>query len=172
MTDAPSTQLRPSTQLPPSNQLPPSTASPRTWPRAAVLVSLGALAVGLAVQMLVQPGWNAWSAPAGLSAATFVVCALVLRYGRRLEALATTTWRAFGAIAGLLALGHLVRAVTETGVNPVASGLSDVPLAATGSRRPDRSPSSSASVSSVPPADVSAPRSCWTRRSRWSHSAS
>ena len=126
MTDAPSTQLRPSTQLP------PSTASPRTWPRAAVLVSLGALAVGLAVQMLVQPEWNAWSAPAGLSAATFVVCALVLRYGRRLEALATTTWRAFGAIAGLLALGHLVRAVTETGVNPVASGLSDVPLAATG----------------------------------------
>ena len=128
MTDAPP----PSTQLRPSTQLPPSTASSRTWPRTAVLVSLGALAVGLAVQMLVQPEWNAWSAPAGLSAATFVVCALVLRYGRRLEALATTTWRAFGAIAGLLALGHLVRAVTEVGVNPVTSGLSDVPLAATG----------------------------------------
>ena len=106
MTDAP----------PPSTQLPP------TWPRTAVLVSLGALAVVLAVQMLVQPEWNARSAPAGLSAATFVVCALVLRYGRRLEALATTTWRAFGAIAGLLALGHLVRAVTEVGVNPVACG--------------------------------------------------
>jgi diguanylate cyclase (GGDEF)-like protein/PAS domain S-box-containing protein len=111
----------------------PENVSPQpTWPCAALLWSLGALAVGLAVQVLARPEWNARTAPAALSVATFVVGALVLRHSRRLEPVSTTTWRAFAAIAGLLAVGHLIRAVTGVGVNPSAAGLSDLPLAATG----------------------------------------
>ena len=34
----------------------------------------------------------------------------------------TATWRGFAAIAGLLALGHLVRAFADVGVNPAAAG--------------------------------------------------
>jgi diguanylate cyclase (GGDEF)-like protein/PAS domain S-box-containing protein len=97
-----------------------------------VLGSLGVLAVGLAVQVFARPEWNARTAPAALSLATFVIGALVLRQSRRLDPLSTSTWRSFAAIAGLLALGHLVRAVTGVGVNPSSTGLSDLPLAATG----------------------------------------
>jgi len=112
--------------------LPESGPRQRPWPRATVVCSLGALAVGLAVQVLVHPEWNARSAPAVLSVATVALGALVLRYSGRLDPMSTTTWRTFAAIAGLLALGHLVRAVTGVGVNPTAVGLSDLPLAATG----------------------------------------
>jgi diguanylate cyclase (GGDEF)-like protein/PAS domain S-box-containing protein len=111
---------------------PPSTPPQRSRPHAAVLGTLGLLAVGLALQVLLRPEWNGRSAPAVLAAATFGVGALVLRQSRRLDPLSTTTWRSFAAIAGLLALGHLVRAVTGVGVNPAAAGLSDLPLAAAG----------------------------------------
>ena len=104
----------------------------REWPRAAVIGSLAAAAVGLAVQVLARPEWNGRSAPAVLALATFGVGALVLRHSRRLDPVSTTTWRAFAAIAVLLALGHLLRAVTGVGVNPSTAGLSDLPLAATG----------------------------------------
>jgi diguanylate cyclase (GGDEF)-like protein/PAS domain S-box-containing protein len=104
----------------------------RDWPRAAVVGTLAAAAVGLAVLVLARPEWNGRTAPAVLSLATFGVAALVLRHSRRLDPVSTTTWRAFAAISVLLAVGHLVRAVTGVGVNPSTAGLSDLPLAATG----------------------------------------
>ena len=56
----------------------------------------------------------------------------MLRHSRRIDPVATATWRGFAAIAGLLALGHLIRALADVGVNPAGAGLSDLPLAATG----------------------------------------
>ena len=67
-----------------------------------------------------------------LALATVVVAVPVLRHSRRIDPVATATWRGFAAIAGLLALGHVIRAVADLGVNPSAAGLSDLPLAATG----------------------------------------
>jgi diguanylate cyclase (GGDEF)-like protein/PAS domain S-box-containing protein len=109
----------------------PASADP-AWPRTAVVASLAAVAVVVGVQSLVVPEWNGHGGPAVLAAATLVVCALVVRHSRRLDPLSTATWRSFAATAALLALGHLVRAVAGVGVNPAASGLSDLPLAATG----------------------------------------
>ena len=69
--------------------------------------------------------------PALLAGATLAVGALVLRHSRGLDPVGRT-WRGFAVIAVLLAVGQLIRAVTGTGMNPSASGLSDLPLAATG----------------------------------------
>jgi diguanylate cyclase (GGDEF)-like protein/PAS domain S-box-containing protein len=102
------------------------------WRRLPVIVGLAVLASALGTQELAVPAWNAWSGPAALALATFVVGALVERHGRRLDPAAATTWRGFALIAALLGLGHLVRAATGVGVNPSAVGLSDLPLAATG----------------------------------------
>jgi diguanylate cyclase (GGDEF)-like protein/PAS domain S-box-containing protein len=104
----------------------------RTWPRAAILLSLAGTAVGAGVLRLARPDWNGWTGPAVLALTTLVVAVLVLRYSRRIDPVATATWRGFVAIAVLLALGHLIRAVDGIGVNPSAAGLSDLPLAATG----------------------------------------
>jgi diguanylate cyclase (GGDEF)-like protein/PAS domain S-box-containing protein len=105
--------------------------APTPWPRTAVVGWLGVLALCLAVQQTLLPGWT-HLAPAALAAATLVAGALVLRHSLRLPGLARATWRGFSIIAVLLAMGQLIRAVTGVGMNPSASGLSDLPLAATG----------------------------------------
>jgi diguanylate cyclase (GGDEF)-like protein/PAS domain S-box-containing protein len=111
---------------------PAHTAPGRPWPRAAVLGSLAATALGVGLLLLVRPEWNGWTGPAMLALATVVVTVPVLRHSRRMDPVATATWRGFVAIAGLLALGHLIRATGGLGVNPSSPGLSDLPLAATG----------------------------------------
>jgi diguanylate cyclase (GGDEF)-like protein/PAS domain S-box-containing protein len=112
--------------------LPGPAAPDRSWPRAAVIGFLAATALAVALLLSVLPGWNGRSGPAVLALATVVVAVPVLRHSRRLDGVATATWRGFAAIAGLLALGHVIRAVGDLGVNPSAAGLSDLPLAATG----------------------------------------
>jgi diguanylate cyclase (GGDEF)-like protein/PAS domain S-box-containing protein len=104
----------------------------RPWPRTAVVSGLASVALGLAVQGTALPEWNGRFSPAVLAVVTVTVGALVLRHSRQVDPIATATWRAFAVIAGLLALGHLVRAVSDLGVNPPASGLSDLPMVATG----------------------------------------
>ena len=59
----------------------------------------------------------------------------VLRHSRRIDPVSTATWRGFAAIAGLLALGHLVRALADVGVNPRRPACPTFPW-----RRPVRSP--------------------------------
>ena len=105
---------------------------PATWPRAAVVGSLAALAAVLAAQELLRPGWTEHSGPAVLALAMLAVGALALRHSRTLDRDAATTWRGFALVAGLLALGQLLRAGTGTGVNPQAAGPADLALAATG----------------------------------------
>jgi diguanylate cyclase (GGDEF)-like protein/PAS domain S-box-containing protein len=102
------------------------------WPRAAVIGALAVLAVLLAAMELLRPGWTPHVAPAALAIATLAVGGLVLRYSQELESLARATWRGFAVIAVLLALGQVIRAVTGVGLNPSTTGLSDLPLAATG----------------------------------------
>jgi diguanylate cyclase (GGDEF)-like protein/PAS domain S-box-containing protein len=106
--------------------------SRRVWPRTATLGFLGASGVAAAVLPFVLPAWNGRTGPAVLALATVVVAVAVLRHSRRIDPVATATWRGFAAIAGLLALGHLIRALADVGVNPAGAGLSDLPLAATG----------------------------------------
>ncbi|SDF37621.1 PAS domain S-box-containing protein/diguanylate cyclase (GGDEF) domain-containing protein [Blastococcus aurantiacus] len=101
------------------------------WSRRPVLLALAGSALALVVQQLAVPGWNGWSGPAVLAVATLGVAAVVGRHCARLDASAAS-WRAFAVIAVLLGLGHLVRAVTVVGVNPVTAGPSDLILAATG----------------------------------------
>ena len=103
-----------------------------TWPRGRVVAALGALAVAIAGQELLLPGWTAHGSPAVLGLATSAVGLRVLRHGRGLDDVSSRTWRGFGVIAALLALGQGIRAVTGVGINPVHSGLSDLVLAATG----------------------------------------
>ena len=107
-------------------------ASHRVWSRTATLGFLGACALAAAGLPFVRPEWNGRTGPAVLVVATLVVAVEVLRHSRRIDPVSTATWRGFAAIAGLLALGHLVRAFADVGVNPAAAGLSDLPLAATG----------------------------------------
>jgi diguanylate cyclase (GGDEF)-like protein/PAS domain S-box-containing protein len=102
------------------------------WPRSAVAAGLGLLALVLAPVQLLAPGASGYAGPAGLALATWVVGVLVLRHCRRLDPAAAATWRAFAVIVALLGAGHALRAVTGVGVNPVVTGLADVPLAATG----------------------------------------
>ena len=102
------------------------------WPRARVVGALTPVAAVVGALALLRPAWNPWAPPAVLALVTVGVGALVFRHSRLLDPVAGTTWRAFGAIAGLLGLGHLLRAVTGAGVNPQASGLPDLALAATG----------------------------------------
>ncbi|CAA9243186.1 MAG: diguanylate cyclase/phosphodiesterase (GGDEF & EAL domains) with PAS/PAC sensor(s) [uncultured Blastococcus sp.] len=102
------------------------------WPRAAVLVGLAGVAVLVAAQQVLLPGWTATAGPAALAVTTLVAGALVLRHSRGLDPPAAVPWRAFTEIAVLLALGQAVRAVTGAGTNPAAAGLSDIALAATG----------------------------------------
>jgi diguanylate cyclase (GGDEF)-like protein/PAS domain S-box-containing protein len=92
---------------------------------------LGVLALCLVLQQILLPGWTDLP-PAVLATATLVLGALILRHSRRLGSLAGATWRGFAVITVLLALGQLIRAVTDTGMNPSASGPSDLALAATG----------------------------------------
>ncbi len=101
------------------------------WTRALVLV-LVALAAAVALQQVLVPAWNAWSGPAVLALATAGVAATVDRHRPRLQPAAAATWRAFALVAAFLGLGHLVRAATGTGVNPVGVGPADVVFAATG----------------------------------------
>ena len=117
----------------PSALDPPAAApAPATWPRSAVIGSLTTLALLLAALEFLRPGWTAHVAPAALSVASLAVGGLVLRYSQGLDPLTRTTWRGFAGIAVLLALGQLIRALTGVGINPSSTGLSDLPLAATG----------------------------------------
>jgi diguanylate cyclase (GGDEF)-like protein/PAS domain S-box-containing protein len=106
--------------------------SHRVWPRRATLGFLAGTAVLAGVLQLLRPDWDGRSGPALLALATVAVALPVLRHSRRIDPVATATWRGFAAIAGLLALGHLIRALGDVGVNPSAAGLADLPLAATG----------------------------------------
>ena len=106
--------------------------APTPWPRAAVVGSLAVLALVVGLLETLRPQWTTHAAPAVLGVATLVMGGLVLRYSRGLDPLARATWRGFAVIAVLLALGQLIRAVTGDGMNPSVSGLSDLPLAATG----------------------------------------
>ena len=112
--------------------LDPPAPAPAPWPRSAVIGSLTTVAVLLAALELLRPAWTANAGPAVLAGATLVMGALVLRHSRVLDPLARATWRGFAVIAVLLALGQLIRAVTGVGMNPSSTGLSDLPLAATG----------------------------------------
>jgi diguanylate cyclase (GGDEF)-like protein len=105
---------------------------PAPWPRLVVVGALAVVAVVLGGQELLRPEWTAHVAPAVLGGVTAAVGLLVLRHSRRLDALSTVTWRGFAGIAGLLALGQVLRAVGGDGMNPTASGPSDLALAATG----------------------------------------
>ncbi|MBY3554394.1 bifunctional diguanylate cyclase/phosphodiesterase [Modestobacter lapidis] len=102
------------------------------WPRTVVAAGLAGSAVVLGCLQVLAPGVRGHLAPAGLALATWVVGALVLRHCRRLDPVAAATWRAFALIAVLLGLGHALRAAAGVGVNPVATGLPDLPLAASG----------------------------------------
>jgi diguanylate cyclase (GGDEF)-like protein/PAS domain S-box-containing protein len=104
----------------------------RTWPRVATLAFLAAMALAAAVLQLALPGWNGRSGPALLALATVGVAVPVFRHSRRMEPVAAMAWRGSAAIAALLALGHVIRAVGDSGVNPSSAGPSDLPLAATG----------------------------------------
>ena len=86
--------------------------------RTATLGFLGASRWSPRVLPFVLPEWNGRTGPAVLSLATVVVAVAVLRHSRRIDPVATATWRGFAAIAGLLALGHLIRALADVGVNP------------------------------------------------------
>ncbi|MCW2637235.1 MAG: hypothetical protein JWQ99_3602, partial [Blastococcus sp.] len=105
---------------------------PAPWPRSAVVGVLAVVAVMVGAQELLWPEWTAHAAPAVLGAATLAVGLLVLRHSRRLDALSTVTWQGFAGIAALLALGQVLRAAGGDGMNPTASGPSDLALAATG----------------------------------------
>jgi diguanylate cyclase (GGDEF)-like protein/PAS domain S-box-containing protein len=106
--------------------------SHRVWPRAATLSFLAGAALVAALVQLLWPQENGRTGPAVLAVATVAVAVPVLRHSRRIDPVATATWRGFAAIAGLLALGHVLRALGDLGVNPSAAGISDLPLAATG----------------------------------------
>jgi diguanylate cyclase (GGDEF)-like protein/PAS domain S-box-containing protein len=106
--------------------------SHRVWPRTATLGFLAGAALVAGLVQLLRPEWNGRTGPAVLAVATVAVAVPVLRHSRRIDPVATATWRGFAAIAGLLALGHVLRALGDLGVNPSAAGLSDLPLAATG----------------------------------------
>jgi diguanylate cyclase (GGDEF)-like protein/PAS domain S-box-containing protein len=110
----------------------PTLVAPAPWPRARVVAPLAVAALAVGALELVRPAWNPWVPPAVLAVATLAVGAMALRHSLRLDPVAATTWRGFGAIALLLALGHLIRSLGGDGVNPEASGLSDLPLGATG----------------------------------------
>ncbi len=97
-----------------------------------MVLALAGVALVLAGQQLLVPGWSGWSGPAVLALATFGVGAMARRHGRRLEPGAAATWRGFAVVAMLMGAGYLTRAVTGVGVNPATTGLSDLPLAATG----------------------------------------
>lgn len=115
--------------------LPPVPAGPGpvpVWPRALVVVGLAVLGVGVGVLEVLAPTASRSLAPAGLAAATWAVAALAQRHHRRLDSAAASTWRAFALIGVLLGLGHALRALAGVGVNPVTTGLPDLPLAATG----------------------------------------
>jgi len=107
-------------------------SGPTTWPRAAVVAGLASGAAVLAAVELGRPDWTPRLGPAVLAAATLVVGALVRRHSRTLHVEAGVPWRLFGGIAALLALGQSLRSLTGVGVNPHASGPSDLALAATG----------------------------------------
>ena len=109
----------------------PPDAPPR-WPAARVAAGLGLLAVVLGPLQLIAPAVGRYAGPAGLALATWAVGALVLRHCRRLDPGVAAPWRTFALIAGLLGLGAALRAVSGAGVNPVATGLADLPLAAAG----------------------------------------
>jgi diguanylate cyclase (GGDEF)-like protein/PAS domain S-box-containing protein len=106
--------------------------SHRVWPRTATLSFLAGAALVAALVQLLWPQENGRTGPAVLAVATVAVAVPVLRHSRRIDPVATATWRGFAAIAGLLALGHVLRALGDLGVNPSAAGISDLPLAATG----------------------------------------
>jgi diguanylate cyclase (GGDEF)-like protein/PAS domain S-box-containing protein len=106
--------------------------SHRVWPRRATLSFLAGAALVAGPVQLLWPEENGRTGPAVLAVATVAVALPVLRHSRRIDPVATATWRGFAAIAGLLALGHVLRALGDLGVNPSAAGLSDLPLAATG----------------------------------------
>jgi diguanylate cyclase (GGDEF)-like protein/PAS domain S-box-containing protein len=102
------------------------------WPRTRVVGSLALVALAVGALALLLPAWTPWAPPAVLAGSTLVVGAMALRHSRRLDPVASTIWRGFGVIAVLLGVGHLIRALGGDGVNPAASGLSDLPLGATG----------------------------------------
>jgi len=104
----------------------------RVWPRTATLGFLAGTAVLAGLLQFLRPEWNGRTGPAVLALATVAVAVPVLRHSRRIDPVATATWRGFAAIAGLLALGHVIRALGDLGINPSAAGLSDLPLAASG----------------------------------------
>ena len=112
--------------------LPVAPAAAPGWPRTPVVAGLAGLAVVLAALRLLVPDAGGHTGPAGLAVATWAVGALVVRHGRSLDAAAAPVRRAFAVITALLGLGHAMRALAGVGVNPLAVGLPDVPLAATG----------------------------------------
>jgi diguanylate cyclase (GGDEF)-like protein len=102
------------------------------WPRGVVVGELAALAVAVGAQELLVPAWTPYVAPAALALVTLALARRALVHSRGLDPLAAATWRGFGGIAILLALGQGIRGATGVGMNPMASGPSDVVLAATG----------------------------------------
>jgi diguanylate cyclase (GGDEF)-like protein/PAS domain S-box-containing protein len=108
------------------------TDAPAPWPHARVGVLLATLALALGAQETLRPEWTASVSPGVLGVTTLALSAFVLRHSVGLKALAGAAWRSFAGIGGLLGLGQLIRAATGAGVNPVATGLADLPLAATG----------------------------------------
>jgi diguanylate cyclase (GGDEF)-like protein/PAS domain S-box-containing protein len=110
----------------------PPAPAPAAWPGAAVVGSLSALGLLVAALETLRPALAGHAAPALLGGATLAVGALVLRRSRGLDPLVRATWRGFAVIAVLLAVGQVIRAVTGVGMTPSSSGLSDLPLAATG----------------------------------------
>lgn len=102
------------------------------WPGAVLVGPLAVLALVLALVALVDPPWAASVGPLALAAATAVVAAMALRDSRGLDPQSRTLWRAVSLVTAMLAVGQLLRGLSGAGVNPMSTGLSDLPLAATG----------------------------------------
>jgi len=100
------------------------------WPRAAVLSLLGTVAVGLGLVEWAWPAASAHAGPAVLSAASLVICVLVVRHALRLDRNSAGPWRAFAVLAALLSLGQTIAAARGVGVNAAEAGLQDLPLLA------------------------------------------
>jgi diguanylate cyclase (GGDEF)-like protein/PAS domain S-box-containing protein len=116
----------------PAGVLPPGAIVPAgvPWPRGAVLVLLGAVAVGLGVTESVWPKTSSHVGPAVLGVASLAICLLVVRHARGLDRESGAPWRAFAVLAALLAVGEAIAALRGVGVNATSAGLQDLPLLA------------------------------------------